>query len=301
MLEAWLGALAAREGRAAHTLAAYRRDLADFLAFLRGHLGGPVDGAALRTVGRAEMRAFIARQRLRGLAPRSVARQLSAVRGFYRWFGERAGFLPDAVLSVRAPRVRPRLPRPVPREGALGMIDAAAAPAAAGDWVAARDAAVLALLYGSGLRISEALGLRRRDAPLGEAITVRGKGGRERRVPVLPVTRALVDRYLALLPRPLPPEGPLFIGVRGGPLGPRMVQKTVEKLRAALGLAPDATPHALRHAFATHLLEAGGDLRAIQELLGHASLSTTQVYTGVDQARLMEVYARAHPRARGGA
>ncbi|MEM7523429.1 MAG: tyrosine-type recombinase/integrase, partial [Pseudomonadota bacterium] len=199
--------------------------------------------------------------------------------------------------AARAPKTQPRLPRPVSKEDAASLIEHAG-EAHDVDWIAARDAALLTLLWGAGLRISEALALNRGDAPLPEALRIRGKGGKERIAPVLPAARQAVDAYLALLGHDPGPDGPLFLGARGGRLNPRMAQLAMAQARAALGLPATATPHALRHSFATHLLEAGGDLRAIQELLGHASLSSTQVYTAVDQARLMAVYDAAHPRSR---
>ena len=203
-----------------------------------------------------------------------------------------------AILAARAPKAPRRLPRPVAAKAAAAMLDHAGADHPE-PWIAARDVAVLTLLWGAGLRISEALGLNRRDAPLGETLRIVGKGGKERIAPILPIARKAVDAYLALSPFETSDDDPLFLGARGGRLNPRLIQKAMERARLSLGLPASATPHALRHSFATHLLEAGGDLRAIQELLGHASLSTTQVYTAVDQARLMEVYAAAHPRADG--
>ena len=287
----WLGWQAAGRGASPATVAAYGRDVRGFLAFLTGHLGEAPTVAGLAGIGTGELRAWMAWERGRGLSSRSLARRLSAVKGFFRWLAEVEGVEAPRVLAARAPRAPKRLPRPVAAEAARDLT------APGEGWTGLRDAAVLTLLWGCGLRISEALALRGRDAPLPEVLRVRGKGGRERIVPVLPAARAAVERYRAAAPWAVRPEGPLFLGARGGALSPRMVQKRMETARATLGLPASATPHALRHAFATHLLAAGGDLRAIQALLGHASLSTTQVYTGVDEARLMEVYAAAHPRA----
>ena len=295
-LEEWLDHLRALDGAAAATLDAYRADVTGFLAFLSAHLGGPQGRAALAQVGLGDMRAWMAHEHGRGTAARSLARSLSAVKSFYRWLADRDGFDPTQVLSTRSPRYRRKLPRPLAPEAADEVIATAETQAADG-WVGARDAAVVTLLYGCGLRISEALSLTGADAPLKDVLRITGKGGKERLVPVLPAARAAVDAYLALSPWPAEAEAPLFRGVRGGKLNPRLVQRAMERARLQLGLPASATPHAMRHSFATHLLNAGGDLRAIQELLGHASLSTTQAYTAVDTARLMEVYEASHPRA----
>ncbi len=299
-LSGWLDHLRALDNASDNTRAAYQADLTGFLSFTSTHLGGPQGRAALARIGLREMRAWMAHERATGLSARALARKLSAVKTFYRWLAERDGFDATAVLSTRAPRFTPKLPRPLSTEAAATLIDTADQQGRQ-DWVGARDAAVMTLLYGCGLRISEALGLTGADAPLPEVLRIRGKGGKDRLVPVLPVARQAVATYLRLCPHPQAPDAPLFRGVRGGPLGARQVQKTVEAARLHLGLPASATPHAMRHSFATHLLNAGGDLRAIQELLGHASLSTTQAYTAVDTARLMEVYNAAHPRAHPGA
>ena len=265
------------------------------MGFLTSHWGEALGAARLGAATTRDVRAWLARLNADGLSSRSAARSLSAVKSFYRWLAEAEGIECPAILAARAPKSAPRLPRPVEAKAAAAMVDFAASDHRE-PWIAARDAAVLTLLWGSGLRISEALGLNRGDAPLSEALRITGKGGKQRIAPVLPAARAAVDEYLALLPYDLAPDAPLFIGARGKRLNPRMAQKAMERARLALGLPATATPHALRHSFATHLLEAGGDLRAIQELLGHASLSTTQVYTGVDQARLMQVYEKAQRR-----
>nr|WP_268893931.1 tyrosine recombinase XerC [Oceanomicrobium pacificus] len=294
----WLRAMAGTRDASPRTLDAYRRDVAGFLGFLTDHHGARPGRAALSAVTTQDMRAWLARERGRGLSARSVARALSAVRSFYGWLDTAEGITNPAVTATRAPRPAARLPRPVDTEAARALIDRVELQNPQ-DWIAARDVAVVTLLYACGLRISEALGLPRRAAPLPEALTIRGKGGKERMVPVLPAARDAVDAYLRLCPHDPGPDGPLFLGQRGGALNPRLVQKVLEQARMQLGLPASATPHALRHSFATHLLEAGGDLRAIQELLGHASLSTTQAYTAVDQARLMDIYARAHPKGAG--
>lgn len=306
LVEEWLR-LQAASGRAApRTVEAYRRDVAGFLGFVAGHHGGAGGLAQLRATGTAEMRAFAAHERRRGQSAASIARSLAAIRGFFRWLSRREGFDATAVLQARAPRRSRPLPRPVSPEQAQALRGLVAEQARA-PWIAARDAAMLTLLWGCGLRISEALSLGWAAAPLPEVLRIRGKGGKERLVPVLPAAREAVEAYRRLCPHappasadPREPGAPLFFGARGGPLGPRPVQRAMEQARAALGLPASATPHALRHSFATHLLAAGGDLRTIQELLGHAALSTTQAYTAVDAPRLQAIYEAAHPRARLG-
>ncbi len=297
----WLSHLGAERRMSPNTLEAYRRDLRQFLAFLAEHNGEPADLAALAALTTPDLRAFMARRRAEGVESRSLLRGLAGLRSFARHL-ERNGRGKAAVFStVRTPKVARRLPKPVPVSAARDMTETAIrADEARPPWVLARDAAVICLLYGAGLRIGEALSLRRDEAPTGnrDQLTVTGKGRKTRQVPVIaPVARA-IETYLALCPHALAPQGPLFVGVRGGPLSPRIIQLAVERLRGALGLPSSATPHALRHSFATHLLGRGGDLRTIQELLGHASLSTTQVYTAVDSTRLLAAYRSAHPRAR---
>lgn len=292
----WLAHLSAAEGAAAATLEAYRRDVLGFLGFLSRHHGGELTPRALGETSHSDLRSWMAGERGRGLSARSLKRELSAVRSFFKWLAESEGVENTAVFAARGPRAPARLPRPLSPEDARAVISDAET-ADAPDWIAARDAAALTLLYGSGLRISEALSLTRRDAPLPEVLRITGKGGKQRLAPVLPVARDAVDAYLALCPFGLDPDDALFRGARGGPLSPRLLQLRMADARARLGLPASATPHALRHSFATHLLAAGGDLRAIQELLGHASLSTTQVYAGLDEARLIEVHAAAHPRS----
>ncbi|WP_170604663.1 tyrosine recombinase XerC [Ruegeria arenilitoris] len=295
-LQHWLDGLGALAGRSENTLAAYRGDVTEFLSFVTLHHSERQGLSALERVTLSDMRAWMAEQRSAGVGSRSLARKLSAVKSFYRWLAEREGFEPTAVLSTRAPKFTKKLPRPLAEDAARAMIETVEIQSTS-DWVAARDVAVVTLLYGCGLRISEALSLTGADAPLPDTIRILGKGDKERIVPVLPAARAAVDRYLRLCPHPQSPDAPLFRGVRGGALNPRAIQGVMAKARMQLGLPATATPHAMRHSFATHLLSAGGDLRSIQELLGHASLSTTQTYTAVDTARLMEVYNRAHPKA----
>jgi integrase/recombinase XerC len=260
------------------------------------HIGGASSKNMLAKADVKDMRSWMAHARRSGLSPRSLARALSAVKTFYRWLGETQGIPTTAVLATRAPKFEKPLPRPVAKSSAVDLINQVELQSA-DSWVGARDVAVITLLYGCGLRISEALSLEHKDTPLPEVLKIEGKGGKERIVPVLPAARSAVSDYLKLCPFAFEPEDPLFRGARGGALNPRMIQKVMEQSRMQLGLPSTATPHAMRHSFATHLLEAGGDLRAIQELLGHSSLSTTQAYTAVDQARLMEVYKKAHPKA----
>ncbi|MFY0616912.1 tyrosine recombinase XerC [Shimia sp.] len=279
-----------------NTISAYRRDLTDFLTFLTLHREEPQGWAPLMAVGVADMRSWMARERSGGLSPRSLARKLSAVKSFYRWLAEREGCDPTAVLATRAPKFQAKLPRPLSEESAKQVIETVEFQSQE-DWIGARDTAVVTLLYGCGLRVSEALGLKRKDAPLPAALRVVGKGDKERVVPVLDAARDAVDHYIKLCPHILSADDALFRGARGRALNPRIVQKVMQQTRQQLGLPASATPHAMRHSFATHLLSAGGDLRAIQELLGHASLSTTQAYTHVDTARLMEVYNKTHPKA----
>lgn len=295
-LDRWLQQLRALDGAAANTVAAYTRDVTRFLTFLAAHRGGPEGLNSLLTLGQTDLRAWMAAERARGLSARSLGRALSAVKGFMAFLADRDGTDPTTVLSARGPKYRRKLPRPLTVDGAVDLIRTVGDQAAE-DWIAARDIAVLTLLYGCGLRISEALGLTGRDHPLGDVLRITGKGGKQRIVPVLPAARDAVARYTALCPYPPAQGQSLFRGARGGPLNPRLIALVVEKARLQLGLPATATPHAMRHSFATHLLSAGGDLRAIQELLGHASLSSTQVYTAVDATRLMEVYEMAHPRA----
>jgi integrase/recombinase XerC len=275
---------------------AYTADLRGFLTFLTVHLGGSPGPAALARIAQADMRAWMAHERARGLSARSLARALSAVKAFARWLADHEGVDVTAILATRAPKVHRKLPRPLDEAAARAMLEIAPAQAEA-RWIVARDSAVLTLLYGCGLRISEALGLTADVLPMDEALRIRGKGGKERLVPVIAPARAAVELYATLCPHPLEPGTALFRGERGGPLNPRLISRAMERARLQLGLPASATPHALRHSFATHLLNAGGDLRAIQELLGHASLSTTEGYTAVDSARLMEIYAAAHPKA----
>jgi integrase/recombinase XerC len=295
LLQRWLASIAALQGASEKTVEAYQRDVAGFIGFLSNHFGGDLGETKLGQIKITDMRAWMAFERRRGVGPRSLARELSAVKSFFRWLGESEGIEVTAPLATRAPKFKPQLPRPVARDQAKALINTAELQTTDG-WTGARDAAVITLLYGCGLRISEALNLDRKAAPLADTLRIRGKGDKDRIVPVLPAARRAVNEYLELCPFPLEDDHPLFIGVRGKRLNARHIQKVMEQTRMQLGLPATATPHAMRHSFATHLLEAGGDLRAIQELLGHASLSTTQAYTALDQAHLMEVYKKAHPK-----
>ncbi|WP_235930350.1 tyrosine recombinase XerC [Sulfitobacter sediminilitoris] len=295
-LQTWLEHQRALKGAAENTITAYQGDVADFLAFMTQHKAQLQGLGALAKITITDMRAWMARTRGPNVGPRSMARKLSAVKAFYRWLAEREGFEPTAVLSTRAPKYQKKLPRPLAVDAAKALIDCVEIQSDR-PWVAARDVAVLTLLWGCGLRISEALGLKGRDAPLPDTLRIVGKGGKERVVPVLPAARDAVEAYCRLCPHPPEADGPLFRAIRGGALSQRAIAQVMADARMQLGLPATATPHAMRHSFATHLLDAGGDLRAIQELLGHASLSTTQAYTAVDTARLMEVYNRTHPKA----
>jgi integrase/recombinase XerC len=296
----WLAYLSVERQLAGNTAEAYSRDISQFLAFLAGHLNRLPDMKQLLALQARDVRAFLAARRGEGVGSRSLARTLSALRMFYRFLERRGYGKNDAIRSVSLPKLPHSVPKPLTALKATALVDSAdIASHDAPEWILARDTAVLALLYGSGLRISEALSLKRRDAPIKgrDMLRVTGKGNKTRVVPVLPIVREAVERYLSLCPLKLGSDDPLFMGARGKQLSPRIIQLRIARARAALGLPETATPHALRHSFATHLLGAGADLRAIQELLGHASLSTTQGYTEVDRAHLLKTYDKAHPRA----
>jgi integrase/recombinase XerC len=297
-IDGWVKHLAAERRMSAKTVEAYRRDVLQFLRFLAEHLGGAPSLNELAALKPADVRAFMAARRADGIGSRSLMRMLAGMRAFGRFLERNGKGKVGALAAVRAPKLAKTLPRPLAIAAAKDMADP---DIAAGDgrdvWIHARDAAVLALLYGCGLRISEALGLKRGDFGARDVLTVTGKGRKQRMVPLIPRVEKSISSYVALCPLDLPEDGPLFVGAKGGPLSPRIVQLAMARLRGALGLPETATPHALRHSFATHLLAGGGDLRSIQELLGHASLSTTQIYTAVDSDRLLEAYRSAHPRA----
>lgn len=297
--EAWLSTLANERNASAHTIAAYERDLRQFLVFLTEYNARPAGLSDLSDLKTAELRAFLADRRRDGAGSRSLGRNLSGLRAFLKHL-ERKGLASAAgARAMRAPKAQKSLPRPLAVDDALEVAEEAGSFAVE-PWIAARDVAVLTLLYGCGLRISEALTLPG-DAllePDARSMAITGKGGKTRIVPLLPAIHTAIGDYRRLCPFALSAEETLFRGARGGPLRPQIVQRNMARLRGALGLPPSATPHALRHSFATHLLAAGGDLRTIQDLLGHASLSTTQNYTAVDSGRLMSIYRDAHPRAR---
>lgn len=297
---AWLVHLAHERRLSGRTIEAYGRDVRQFLAFLETRFGAPPGVADFTDLAPGDLRAFLAQRRGQGIDSRSLQRALSALKSLARHIARETGATAAALGAIRAPKAGRRLPRPLSPADAKAMTTTALREGEEREpWVLARDAAVLALCYGAGMRISEALSIRRADAPIGQtdAITIVGKGGKTRSAPIIAPVRAAIEDYLKLCPYVLKPAGPLFVGAKGGPLSPRIVQLAVARMRGALGLPETATPHALRHSFATHLLARGGDLRTIQDLLGHASLSTTQVYTGVDSARLLAAYRSAHPRA----
>ena len=296
-IEAWLTHLVAERGLAALTHTAYSRDVRQFTSWLAHHLGHPIAVVDLESLNAKTLRAFLAHRRRRGIESRTLARSLSALRTFFRWLEATDRCANGAVRLITTPKVAHSIPKPLTVAAARAVVDGGMT--ANLDWIAARDTAILLLLYGCGLRVSEALAITLKDAPVDDRETLRvtGKGSKTRLVPVLPITRSAVARYIAACPYPLDREEPIFRGAKGGVLDSRLVRLVMERLRATMGLPETATPHALRHSFATHLLSAGGDLRQIQELLGHANLATTQVYTEVDRDRLLAVYSAAHPRA----
>lgn len=290
LIAGWTAHLAQGRRRSVHTVRAYAATAGRLLAFLEWHRGGPIERPALAGVEPAELRAYLAHRRGAGLGNASAARELSAVRGFLGWA---SGAAPPA---LRGPRVKRGVPRPVSPAEAIALAEEIADDAAT-PWIGARDWAVLLLLYGAGLRIGEALTLTAAILPLGETLVVTGKRAKTRIVPLLPQVRAAIEAYAAQAPWPVGRDEILFRGAKGGPLSPAVVRRSVRAARGRLGLGERTTPHVLRHSFATHLLGRGADLRSLQELLGHASLSSTQIYTAVDAAHLLDVYRNAHPRA----
>lgn len=298
LLSQWIAYLRDERRFAANSVEAYERDVAAFLGFLQGHLGGEPSGRDLATLEPRDLRAYLAhrRQGPDALADRSISRALAAIRSFYRYLERRHGLANARLSLVRGPKLKRPLPRPVSEKAARELI-AEAEEDSSEAWIGARDAALITLVYAAGLRISEALALSGRDLPLPEVLRIVGKGGKERIVPLLAAAREAVSRYAEICPFALQGETPLFRAARGGAMSPRMAQALMQRLRMRLGLPSSATPHALRHAFATHLLAAGADLRAIQELLGHESLSTTQGYADVEAKKILQAYVRAHPRA----
>ena len=296
----WSGRLANERRLSPHTLDAYQRDIRQFLDFLAAHQGHVQTLETLAALRPADIRSYLAARRRDGVESRSLMRGLAGIRSFMRYLERESLGNASAISAMRSPRVARSLPKPIAAPLACEIVDAETrAGEAREQWVLDRDAAVLTLLYGCGLRIAEALSIRRKDAPVSSVhtLTVIGKGNKPRNVPVLPQVIEAVEAYLAGVPWHLAPEGPLFVGKRGSPLSPRIIQYAMESMRASLGLPATATPHALRHSFATHILARGGDLRTIQELLGHASLSSTQIYTEVDSTRLLAAFRSAHPRA----
>ncbi len=296
-IDGWRAWLADERRASIHTLDAYARDLSAFLAFITEHLGFAPGLKDLETLGAIDFRSWLAHRAADGLSRTSTARAMSTVRGFFRYLEKHGLGHNPALGAVRTPKVPKSVPKALDVAEALESVEAVA-DFTETPWIGKRDTAVMMLLYGCGLRIGEALALDRHQAPQGETMVVTGKGNKQRMVPVLAVVREAIDDYLAACPYPLEPDDPLFVGARGKRLQASLIQKQMRKVRVILGLPETATPHALRHSFATHLLAGGGDLRTIQELLGHASLSTTQRYTDVDSARLLAVYEAAHPRAR---
>jgi integrase/recombinase XerC len=298
LLATWIAHLRDERRFAANSVEAYEHDVSAFLDFLQSHLGGEPSGKDLAELEPRDLRAYLAfrRQGLDALADRSISRALAAIRSFYRYLERRHAITNARLALVRGPKLKQTLPRPVSEAGARSLM-AEAVAAAGEEWIGARDAALLTLLYAAGLRISEALALTGADRPLPDTLRITGKGGKQRIVPLLSAAHNGVERYAALCPFALTEDAPLFRATRGGAMTPRMAQALMQTLRGRLGLPSSATPHALRHAFATHLLANGGDLRAIQDLLGHESLSTTQRYTSVEAQKILQSYRRAHPRA----
>lgn len=292
LLDRWRQHLALDRRRSTHTVRAYVATAERLVAFLEQHQGGPVTPATLTALEQADLRAFLTHRRMDGIGNLSAARELSAVRGFLRFAGGEEAQVPQ----LKGPRVKRGLPRPVSPDEAVALAQDIAETAREG-WIGARDWAVLLLLYGAGLRIGEAMALTGDILPLGDTLRVTGKRGKTRIVPLLPQVRDAIDAYLAACPYPPAKGEPLFRGARGGSLSPALIRRAVQGARGRLGLSERTTPHALRHSFATHLLGRGADLRSLQELLGHASLSSTQVYTEVDAAHLLDIYRNAHPRA----
>ncbi|TCU16581.1 tyrosine recombinase XerC [Rhizobium sullae] len=294
---AWLENLKRERRLSEHTLDAYERDSRQFLTFLTGHIGGPATVKDIESLRPADFRAFLAARRKEGSGARSLGRNLAGLRSLLRYLEKKGLVNAAGAGAVRSPKQPKSLPKPLSDKQAI-TVASDAAQLHEQPWIAARDAAVFTLLYGCGLRISEALDLTADNLHAGATtLRITGKGNKTRLVPLLPVVLEAVEKYRSLCPYHLENAAPLFRGARGGKLQAGIIQRTMQRMRGAFGLPETATPHALRHSFATHLLAGGGDLRTIQELLGHASLSTTQVYTGVDSARLLEVYDRAHPRA----
>ncbi len=296
LIRAWLAVKVETAGRSENTYNSYQKDVKGFCEFLQEYNGDSLTITDLKNIDRRVLRSWMAHERNRGISSRSLARQLSSLKNFFRWLGEEYDFDNTFIETARAPRFRSKFPRPISEKGTQEVLEYLGSKSTV-PWVAARDVAIISLLYGCGLRISEALALTQQILPLNESIRIIGKGKKERVVPVIPYCQKAVSEYTNLCPFISKPMDPLFFGVRGGPLNQRTVRKTMETARISLGLPSNSTPHSLRHSFATHILNAGGDLRVIQDLLGHSSLSTTQAYTKIETSRLMEVYKSTHPRA----
>jgi len=297
LVDRWMRYLASEKRYSDHTISNYSRDLREFFRFARDHRGGLVSRGALEQFSLADFRAYLTRRKLAGLSAKSLARGLAALRTFYKYLDRRENLKNAAISEIRTPKIPHSIPRPLSVEGSEKVLENISSGAKE-DWIRARDVAIVTLLYGCGLRISEALSLNLKNAPKGDSLIIKGKGNKERVVPVLPIVIEAIAEYSALCPYDFEEDGPLFIGARGKRLGARTVQLAMEAVRRALGLPESATPHALRHSFATHLLSAGGDLRTIQELLGHANLSTTQHYTEVDAENLLKTFEKFHPRVK---
>ena len=293
----WLDVKSAVDDASPQTIQAYQSYVLEFATFITAYHGDATGIGPLTRITITDMRAWMAQMRNDGLGARSLARKLSSVKSFFKWLAKREGFDPTVVLSTKSPKFTKKLPRPLNEAAAKDVIDLIDAQSPT-PWINARDTAVVTLLYGCGLRISEALGLTGRDFPIADVLRITGKGGKTRIVPVIDAAKDAVETYVRQCPYDVTDNGPLFHGTRGGPLTARTIQKLMQSVRMQLGLPATVTPHAMRHSFATHLLSAGGDLRSIQELLGHSSLSTTQAYTGVDTARLLDVYHQTHPKAK---
>ncbi|TDI62282.1 MAG: tyrosine recombinase XerC [Alphaproteobacteria bacterium] len=296
LVQNWVRFLSSERRFSDHTTSNYTRDLVVFLTFAQDHGGGLVSRKTLEGFSLNDFRSFLAARKMSGLSAKSLARSLSALRNFFKFLAKRENLNNSAISQIKTPKIPHSIPRPLSVEGTEKVLENISSGAKE-NWIKARDCAVVTLLYGCGLRISEALSLNVKDIPREETLVIKGKGGKERVVPVLPVVSEVIEAYLHNCPFDLDQEGPLFVGKRGKRLNPRTVQKAMERVRRSLGLPESATPHALRHSFATHLLSAGGDLRTIQELLGHANLSTTQHYTEVDSKSLLKTFEKAHPRA----
>jgi integrase/recombinase XerC len=293
----WLAHLEHERNLSPLTCEAYGRDVHRFIAWLSGHLCHPPCIGDFEQLNAKTVRKFLAHRRKAGIESRTLARSMSALRVFFRWLEKQNAVKNRAFQQIQRPKIGHSVPKPLTIDRAAALVEGGVD--AVEPWIAARDTAVLLLLYGAGLRLSEALSIIRKDAPVGlrDVMRITGKGGKERVVPILAVARDAIADYIRLCPYELEPDEPLFRGAKGGRLSPRLIQLAMERVRDQLGLPQTATPHALRHSFATHLLSAGADLRQIQDLLGHASLSSTQIYTEVDRDRLLQVYAAAHPRA----